>query len=99
MLIIFKILIFFVIGFIVAEILYIVISPDRKRRYFLDKYISLHMHHSILGLFLIILAGLMPDYSVELISLGVGVLVQHTKKEGFIFIQKWQDHDKQQKIG
>ena len=92
MLIIFKILLFFIIGFIIAQLLHL---STRKRRYFLDKYTSIHIHHSILGLLFIILAGLMPEYNIELISLGVGILAQHTKKEGLVFVKKWQDGEKQ----
>jgi hypothetical protein len=54
-----------------------------------NKKIGWQFHHSLIGLILVLLRLAFSPYRLELISAGVGVIIQYTALDGLIFIRKW----------
>lgn len=57
------------------------------RNTFLKNY---HIHHSFAGLIIVLLGIFIPFASIKLVFLGIGIgmFLQHTFSEGFVFISK-----------
>lgn len=84
---------------------------DKKKK---NKWLVIknwHIHHSVFGLLIAATSGLVPFILGEkvkqhrksiqelLLSLGLGVVAEHTASEGFKFIEKETESDKQKRLG
>ncbi|MFH1841045.1 MAG: hypothetical protein ABH807_02735 [Candidatus Shapirobacteria bacterium] len=83
-----EILIFFLavlFGFVFGEV-WVLITKRCGRKPFLGEY---HLHHSLFGVLLFFIGFLTQGIvTVVLLGLGMGIIVQHTCREGFEFITK-----------
>jgi hypothetical protein len=81
-----KIFLFFSLGFLVS----LIFEKTTKKWALWDEKVGWQFHHSLFGLGLILVALILGEYQIELISAGVGIIVQHTFSDGFVFLRRWQ---------
>lgn len=54
-----------------------------------DKAIGRQIYRSVFGLILFVAAIFTVEYRLELLTAGAGIIIQHYKSDGLVFIRHW----------
>lgn len=79
---------FYLLLFLLSYFLSWLFEKTTKRWAMWDKKIGWQIHHSIFGLLALILIPIFPIYIWELAAIGLGIIAQHTRSDGFVFLKK-----------
>ena len=87
-------------GFLFSRFLYFIYEYSEGKTEKVEKFTTpkgYHVHHSMYGvtsLFIIpFTAGHHVMTTIFLLGFGIGIILEHTIEEGFVFISKWNDED------
>lgn len=84
-------------GFLFSRFLYFIYESKEETMERLTTPKGYHLHHSMYGVTSLFIVPFTASHhiftTIFLLGFGIGIIIEHTLEEGFVFISKWDDED------